>query len=108
MVAIGPHKSDPVSSNLIPATNVIMKEDSIWKIITEEQFKNNDWWYADGEQPISNGGAAIIVDKDYNPIKLISSCCNCGDFHIDDVKDLKDILSKEYSLKDLNPPFDKH
>ncbi len=59
-------------------------------ILTEKEFTDNNWWYADGSQPISNGELGKVVDKNKKPIYIISCCSNCGDYNVMDTEDLID------------------
>ena len=70
-----------------------------FKIITEEEFISCSWWYADGTQPISNGGRGIVINKKQEPIAFISSCGNCGDFQVTELDNIEEEIKKAIDNK---------
>ena len=71
-----------------------------------KEYEENNWWYADGSQPISNGGLGLVVDRDKdNPkqirvVYLISCCSNDGDYNIIEIDKLLDKMWKATLDKD--------
>jgi len=67
----------------------------------KSDIKKYSWWYADGSQPISNGGTGVVLDEDNNKrIDMLIQCCgNCGDYGFIDVKQLRHMFSIEKPKK---------
>ena len=62
-----------------------------------EQFRKYNWFFYEGDQPISNGKVGLLInEKNKKRIEAVITCCsNCGDYNIIEVKNLRHEFKKE-------------
>ena len=73
---------------MYPTNHCLLYKENTFKIITEKEFIDTCWYYSDGTQPISNGEACYVLNKEQKPRVFISCCGNCGDYNVFDMIDM--------------------